>query len=88
MCRDMCRDVLGLLLTDPFPPPYKPEPLSASVLCPLPPPPCVIRHSEQHVARGEVSFSYVPTTGMAADFLTKSVPPTKHKFCCQALGIS
>lgn len=38
--------------------------------------------------RGELTVEHIPTTEMASDFLTKSVPASKLRKCLKLLGIS
>ena len=44
--------------------------------------------TRERAAAGEVAFSYIPTSEMVADCLTKAVPLAKHVYCCQAMGMS
>jgi hypothetical protein len=39
------------------------------------------------VARGEVSFTYLPTDKMIADALTKALPESKLKLCSSSMGL-
>jgi transposase InsO family protein len=41
----------------------------------------------ERVLRGEVSFSYCPTTEQVADCLTKSLSPTLFSACCVGMGM-
>jgi hypothetical protein len=41
----------------------------------------------EHVQRGEVTLHYINTQLMAADCLTKAVPPAKFNFCVEQMGL-
>lgn len=43
--------------------------------------------ARERVLSKEVEFSYVPTTEMAADVLTKILPQSKHEACCDLMGL-
>jgi transposase InsO family protein len=43
--------------------------------------------ARERVQSKEVEFSYVPTTEMAADVLTKVLPQSKHAACCDMMGL-
>jgi hypothetical protein len=43
--------------------------------------------ARERVISKEVEFSYVPTTEMAADVLTKILPQSKHEACCDMMGL-
>jgi hypothetical protein len=42
----------------------------------------------ERVARGEVSFTFLPTDKMLADILTKPLPKGKHQMFCAELGLT
>ena len=42
----------------------------------------------ERAARGEVTFTYMPTDQMLADVFTKALPKSKHDECCKGLGVS
>ena len=44
--------------------------------------------AREHVLRGNVEFTYLPTAEMPADFLTKSVEKDKHRFCAVSVGLT
>ena len=46
-----------------------------------------VKWVRERVSLGELGFSYIPTADMAADMLTKAVPPAKHKLCCSMIGM-
>jgi hypothetical protein len=46
-----------------------------------------LHFAREHVLRGNVEFTYLPTAEMPADFLTKSVEKDKHRFCSGAVGL-
>jgi transposase InsO family protein len=59
----------------------------------------ILSHQSKHIdiachflreraARGEVSFSYVPTDKMLADVFTKALPKNKHEECCRGMGVT
>jgi hypothetical protein len=43
--------------------------------------------ARERVARGEIGFEYIATDKMIADALTKALPPAKHVYCCQGMGL-
>jgi transposase InsO family protein len=43
--------------------------------------------ARERVQSKEVEFSYVPTTEMVADVLTKVLPQSKHEACCGMIGV-
>lgn len=47
-----------------------------------------LHFAREHVLRGNVEFTYLPTAEMPADFLTKSVEKDKHKYCATAVGLT
>jgi hypothetical protein len=48
----------------------------------------IIYHAvRDSVLRGHVLFSYISTSEMVADFLTKALPLPKFRFCLKALGM-
>lgn len=42
----------------------------------------------ERAARGEVTFTYMPTDQMLADVFTKALPKNKHDECCKGLGVA
>jgi hypothetical protein len=42
----------------------------------------------ERVTRGEVAFSFIPTSEMVADCFTKALPPARFKVCRAGLGMS
>ena len=42
----------------------------------------------ERTARGEVTFTYMPTDKMLADVFTKALPKHKHEECCKGLGVA
>ena len=48
----------------------------------------VIHHfARERVMRGDVAFSYVKTSEMTADVMTKALPESKHTFCCSGMAV-
>ena len=48
----------------------------------------VVHHFvRQRIARGEISFEYIPTDRMAADYLTKSLSAAKLEICKDLCGV-
>ena len=48
----------------------------------------VIHHFvRERVARNEIEFNYVPTSGMIADVFTKALPLPKFSFCLKGMGV-
>lgn len=43
--------------------------------------------ARERVQSKEVAFTYVSTTDMAADMMTKVVPVSKHEACCKMIGV-
>jgi hypothetical protein len=43
--------------------------------------------ARERVQSKEVAFTYVSTTDMAADMMTKVVPVSKHEACCEMIGV-
>jgi hypothetical protein len=44
--------------------------------------------ARERVQRKEVTFHYIPTSDMAADFMTKVLPLSKHELCCDMMGMA
>lgn len=47
----------------------------------------IYHFARERVARKEVSFTYITTSEMIADILTKAVPKSKVEFCTKGMGL-
>ena len=47
----------------------------------------IYHFARERVARKEVSFTYISTSEMIADILTKAVPKIKVEFCTKGMGL-
>lgn len=48
----------------------------------------VLHHfTRERVARKEVNFTYVQSSDQLADIMTKPLPPSKFKYCCDGIGL-
>jgi hypothetical protein len=49
----------------------------------------VVHHfARERIQSKEVTFHYIPTTDMAADMMTKTLPANKHEACCDMIGMA
>ncbi len=48
----------------------------------------VLHHfTRERVARREVNFTYVQSSDQLADIMTKPLPSSKFKYCCDGIGL-